>query len=107
MLTTFAADKDVNAAILMSHNVTIDAHALHALAESPLHYMALLGPTHRKQQVMEQANINQTKMPFVFAGPAGLDIGGTLPESIALSILAECHGCLFDRNSKSMSLTCA
>ncbi len=30
-------------------------------------------------------------LPFVFAGPSGLDLGGTLPESIALSILAECH----------------
>ena len=103
VLTTFVAEKDVNAAILMSHNVAIDAHALHALEKSPLHYMALLGPINRRQQVIAQANIKEEKLPFVFAGPSGLDIGGTLPESIALSILAECHACLFNRDGQSFS----
>ncbi|MDO6508233.1 XdhC family protein [Colwellia sp. 4_MG-2023] len=103
VLATFVADKNVNAAILMSHNISIDAHALHALAHSSLQYMALLGPQHRKQQVIMQANIKETMLPFVFAGPAGLNIGGTLPESIALSILAECHANLFKRNAQSFS----
>jgi xanthine dehydrogenase accessory factor len=31
----------------------------------------------------------------VIHGPMGFDIGGDLPESVALSTLAECHQVLF------------
>lgn len=103
VLSAFAHEKDVNVAVLMSHNVGIDAHALHALAKTNLQYLALLGPKNRKQHVISQANIEEKSLPFVFAGPAGIDLGGTLPESIALSILAECHASLFKRNAQSIS----
>lgn len=110
-LTTFALEKSVNAAILMSHNVVIDAQALKALSTSKLQYLALLGPENRRQQVVAQAKIQtniagackNTSLPFKFAGPSGLDIGGTLPESIALSILSECHASLYGKKAQSMS----
>ena len=113
LLTSFALEKDVNVAVLMSHNVVIDAQALKALSTSKLQYLALLGPENRRQQVVTQAKI-QTKieaededesLPFVFAGPSGLNIGGTLPESIALSILSECHASLYGKDAQSMSLS--
>ena len=103
VLTTFALQKDVNAAVLMSHNVVIDAQALQALSTTKLQYLALLGPINRRQQVITQANIQEEKLPFTFAGPSGLNIGGTLPESIALSILAECHASLYNRDAQSIS----
>jgi len=103
ILKTFVTEKKVNVAVLMSHNIGIDAHALHALSCSRLQYMALLGPKHRKQQVITQANIDENALSFVFAGPSGLNIGGTLPESIALSILSECHASLFKRDAQSFS----
>ncbi len=112
VLTTFVEQEDVSAAVLMSHNVEIDAQALHALAlqdstTTKLQYVALLGPNNRRQQVITQAKvqtkIEETALSFVFAGPSGLDIGGTLPESIALSILAECHASLYNRDAQSMS----
>jgi xanthine dehydrogenase accessory factor len=103
VLATFVAEKDVNAAILMSHNVSIDAQALKALAQTTIQYLALLGPDNRKQQVITQAGINEQSLSFNFAGPAGLEIGGTLPESIALSILAECHASLFSKRAQSIS----
>ncbi len=107
ILSTFVEKKKVNAAILMSHNVAIDAQALQALASTKLQYVALLGPNNRKQQVIAQAkvqeHIEEQALPFIISGPAGLDIGGTLPESIALSILTECHASLFNRNAQSMS----
>ena len=103
VLTDFVAKKEVNAAILMSHSVAIDALALKALAETRIQYLALLGPNDRRQQVISQAEVDEQSLVFKFAGPAGLDIGGTLPESIALSILAECHACLFKKSAQSIS----
>ena len=103
VLTTFSLEKDVNAAVLMSHNVDIDAQALQALSSVKLQYLALLGPENRRQQVIAQAKVEESSLTFKFAGPSGLDIGGTLPESIALSILSECHASLFGKNAQSMS----
>jgi xanthine dehydrogenase accessory factor len=103
VLTPFVAEKDVNAAILMSHSVSIDAQALKALATTDIQYLALLGPNNRKKQVVNQAEIEEASLSFTFAGPAGLDVGGTLPESIALSILAECHASLFSKSAQSIS----
>ena len=111
VLTDFAFEKKINAAVLMSHNVLIDAQALQALAITKIKYLALLGPENRREQVIAQAkylqnnnlDININFSALHFAGPAGLDIGGTLPESIALSILSECHAVLFDRKAQSMS----
>lgn len=102
-LTTFALAKGVNAAIIMSHNIVIDAQALQALSTTKLQYLALLGPKHRREQVITEANIEAKSLPCVLSGPAGLDIGGTLPESIALSILSECHASLFGKTAQSMS----
>ena len=103
VLTEFVAEKDVNAAILMSHSVAIDAQALKALAETNIQYLALLGPNNRRQQVISQAKVDEQSLAFKFAGPAGLELGGTLPESIALSILAECHASLFKKSAQSIS----
>jgi len=103
VLTTFTLEKDVNAAVLMSHNVLIDAQALQALSTSKLQYLALLGPNNRRQQVITLAKVQEHSLPFIFSGPSGLDIGGALPESIALSILAECHASLYKKNAQSLS----
>ena len=50
-----------------------------------------------------RAMFNEYNKQVKFAGPSGLDIGGSLPESIALSILSECHACLFKKNAQSIS----
>ncbi len=84
----------VDAAVIMSHNLTIDAEALRLCQTAGLDYLALLGPRHRYQQVLELAGLEESSLQTPVSAPAGLDIGGQLPESIALSILAECHGVL-------------
>jgi xanthine dehydrogenase accessory factor len=96
----FLARKPCDGAIAMTHSVTLDAEILAILA--PLHptYLALLGPEHRLQQVIDVADIERPKQ---LAGPAGLSIGGTLPETIALSILAECQAAFGGRRGGSMS----
>lgn len=102
-LADYAGRRGVNAAIIMSHNLAIDADALSALRSFPLDYLALLGPEKRRAQVVDEAGLIESRLPVALAGPAGLDIGAELPESIALSILAECHASLKGRNAGSLS----
>ena len=90
-LKRLVAEHGVTAVILMTHNVTLDAMALASLKSEPLTYLALLGPASRRAEVLEEAGLVETDIKTPISGPAGLQIGGELPESIALSILAECH----------------
>ena len=101
-LRAYIETHQLDAAIVMTHNISLDAKAVLALSTSEIRYLALLGPTHRKQQVLEQTQLASSPLDFPIAGPAGLDIGGELPESIALSILSECHACLNEKTARSM-----
>lgn len=92
----------VDAAVVMTHNLTLDAEALQVLTHSPLRYLAVLGPAHRLLRVLEKADLKPGDLPVAIAGPAGLDLGGELPESIALSILAQCHATLHKRNAQAL-----
>ncbi len=92
-----------DAAIIMTHNLSLDAEALSLLSEiyqptepsahqcQKLNYIGLLGPESRKRKVCMMANLHQAFPEKLLHGPAGLDIGGEIPESIALSILSEIH----------------
>lgn len=90
-LADYAREQRVTAAVIMSHNVSMDAQALAALQNTSIDYMALLGPTSRRHKVLAAAELTEADLQIPLSGPAGLDIGGELPESIALSIIAECH----------------
>ena len=84
--------QSINAVIIMMHNTELDALALQTLCKltpESLNYCALLGPIHRKREVLEMALLGESELPFILSSPAGLDIGSELPEEIALSILAE------------------
>ncbi len=102
-LFEFAIQKSVDAVVLMTHNIQLDSMALHSLRHIPLQYLALLGPTHRRLTVLEHAGIQEAELTTPLAGPAGLDIGAERPESIALSILAECHASLKRRSACSLT----
>ncbi|SEL65727.1 xanthine dehydrogenase accessory factor [Colwellia chukchiensis] len=101
----FAALEKADAAILMSHNLQLDAAWLSILhQQSKAQYIGLLGPLERRHNVEAQSNIrDQAWLSQHVNGPAGLDIGGELPESIALSILAQCHSVLHHRTGQSLS----
>ena len=92
-------DQRVDAAILMSHNVQLDAEALGCCQQVELSYVALLGPRHRYHQVVEQAGLSEQSLRRTVSAPAGLDIGGQLPESVALSMMSECHAVLHEAQS--------
>jgi xanthine dehydrogenase accessory factor len=102
-LAAYARHRQVDAAVIMSHNLAIDADAIQALQKIPLGYLALLGPAKRRGQVLEAAGLSTAQLSAPLAGPAGLDIGAELPESIALAILAECHARLTASNARSIS----
>jgi len=95
-LAGYCVKQKVDAVIVMTHNVEMDATAIGILHQVPgVKYMALLGPATRKAKVLDVANVKEQDMVVSLSGPAGFDIGGDLPESIALSMLAECHETLF------------
>lgn len=86
----------LDGAIVMQHNLELDAKALAAIHQhaKQLSYLALLGPGHRRDRVLALAGLEVASFGAYFSAPAGLALGGELPSSIALSILSECHGVL-------------
>jgi xanthine dehydrogenase accessory factor len=105
-LTQYAHESRIDAVVLMAHSVSLDAQALKDLHKvESLKYLALLGPRHRHDTVLDEAGINWQDAIVPISGPAGLDIGGDLPEAIALSILSECHAALHGRTATSLSKT--
>jgi xanthine/CO dehydrogenase XdhC/CoxF family maturation factor len=95
-----------DAVIIMHHNVSLDAHALQLIKNqknfSTTSYLGILGPQHRTKQVMEKAQLSTNELPNKLANPIGFDLGGELPESIALSILSQAHAAIEKASGKSL-----
>jgi xanthine/CO dehydrogenase XdhC/CoxF family maturation factor len=89
----------------MSHNLAHDREYLAQVVYSELAYIGLLGPRTRRDRLVEEAGLNPQSVPHIH-GPAGLDIGAELPESIALSIIAEIHACLNQRHGGELTPEC-
>ncbi len=102
-ISEFCRRSSVKAAVLMSHNVSMDAKALAALAGLELNYVALLGPHNRRERVIAESGITLSELSVPLSGPAGLDLGAELPETIALSILSECHAAVKGTTARSLS----
>jgi xanthine/CO dehydrogenase XdhC/CoxF family maturation factor len=99
---------EVDAAIIMAHHLENDAAYLRQLApllgdeqqSGSLAYLGVLGPAARRNKLCEMAACSANRVH----GPVGLDIGAELPEAIALSIAAEIHAALNQRNGLSLTL---
>jgi len=93
----------IDAAVVMSHHLENDAAYLRQLAphvaSGRLHYIGVLGPAARRHRLQEMAGCPG----LTVHGPAGLDVGAELPEAIALSILAEIHAVLNQRDGQSLT----
>ena len=89
----FSGTIDSDAVLLMSHNVCMDAAWLKKMDPENLpKYIGLLGPESRKAEVFALAEIEPgSALAKRIRGPMGFDIGGDTPESIALSVMAQCH----------------
>ena len=101
--------QQADAIIVMHHQVSLDAQAIRAISlQAPprLKYLALLGPQHRTQRVLSEANVAVSELPLALQSPAGFDIGGDLPESIALSMLSQAHAAVHNKPYQINSLAC-
>ena len=95
-----------DAVVIMHHNVSLDAHALQLVKNQPrlasASYLGLLGPQHRTEQVLATAQLLSTDLPSKLANPIGFDLGGDLPESIALAILSQAHAAIEQTSGESL-----
>ncbi|WP_440876039.1 XdhC family protein [Thalassotalea sp. PLHSN55] len=91
----------LDASIIMGHNITFDANALAFLHRSQCQYIGLLGPEHRKDKVLTKAGVQPVQTTL--AAPVGLNLGGELPEAIALAIIAEIQAYLSGSDALSLS----
>lgn len=127
---------NVDAIVIMTHNLKLDAQALILAQQSSAQYVGMLGPIHRTERVLKEAGFQANELSQLtnnelsenkvsentvgdkkanentvggnvlvkpLANPIGLRLGGELPESIALSILAEIHAFIEQADAKSIS----
>ncbi|RLD24468.1 MAG: XshC-Cox1 family protein [Bacteroidetes bacterium] len=90
-------------AILMSHDYNADLRNLEKVLKSDIKYIGLLGPASRKQDMLADMpfTINKSDEDRIF-GPAGLDLGASQPEEIAISIVAEVLSVMRQRPGTSL-----
>jgi xanthine dehydrogenase accessory factor len=79
------------AVIVMSHHLASDRQYLSQLAVSQVPYIGLLGPIDRRRRLLDDLGKESVSLEGRLHGPAGIDIGGRGPASIALSIVAGIH----------------
>lgn len=93
---------NIDAIVIMTHNVELDAQSLKLAQQSSAQYVGMLGPIHRTNRVLKAGKLS-TPLPKPLANPIGLRLGGELPESIALSILSEIHAFMEKTDARSLS----
>jgi len=98
-LGNHVALKDIDAAVVMTHHLGHDRQYLAQVAAEQVPYIGLLGPRARRDRLLAEINAVDTHVH----GPAGLDIGAEMPESIALAIIAEIHAFLNRRDGRMLS----
>ena len=91
--------EQIDAAVLMTHNLGHDRNYLSQVVEADIPYIGLLGPRARRDRLLEEIGVADVHVH----GPAGLDIGAEMPESIALSIIAEIHAFLNRRDGSMLT----
>jgi xanthine dehydrogenase accessory factor len=97
--------QQIDGVVIAHHNMGLDAAAIAVLQTRELinPYIGLLGPAKRKADVLTVAGLTEAQLRYSIAGPMGLALGGDLPESIALSVLAECHAHIFGSSAVPLS----
>jgi len=104
---TFDLDADAMTAIVsMNHNYDRDKEGISLALQTNSFYIGALGPKKRTEQILEELRTRgETFSSDALAKlryPAGLDIGGDTPESIAISITAEIQSVLKQRSGGAL-----
>ena len=91
-----------SAALVMNHAYIRDKALMHALANTDIPYIGMLGPRERTETMLDELAKENKSTPAPSTdrlfGPVGLDIGTETPEEIALSVIAEIQAVLHNRN---------
>ncbi|HUF02931.1 MAG TPA: XdhC/CoxI family protein [Aridibacter sp.] len=95
-----------SAAVVMSHNFCNDTEYLKGLFAADVEYIGALGPRVRTEEMLGKISetdgpVGKEKLAKLHA-PVGLDIGGTDPETIAVSIIAEIQAAFSNREGGSL-----
>lgn len=98
-LSTRVSLATTDAAILMTHHLGYDRSYLQQVIEAGVAYVGLLGPRARRDRLLVEIGVTGQHVH----GPAGLNIGAEMPESIALSIIAEIHAFLNRRDGSMLT----
>jgi xanthine/CO dehydrogenase XdhC/CoxF family maturation factor len=85
---TIQAD-EWTAAIIKTHNYGRDFATLRTLLPLNLRYVGLIGPRARRDQLMNDLLDAGVTINAGFYSPAGIDLGGEIPEQIALELVSE------------------
>jgi xanthine dehydrogenase accessory factor len=101
--TTFTPS---TAVVLMTHSIADDIEILPLLADKPMAYLGCLGPSHRRQWVLDGAN-QFAALPQSFTsrlhGPIGLNLGDRSATGIAVSVVSEILASLNGRMPRPLS----
>ena len=100
-LSTHIALAQIDAAVLMTHHLGHDRSYLSQVVGADISYIGLLGPRARRDRLLNEIGATDVHVH----GPAGLDIGAEMPESIALAIIAEIHAFLNRRDGSRLTHT--
>ena len=92
MLSIKSIDKQT-AVILMTHSYVRDLKYLLAIKESSPAYLGLLGPSSRREKLLDEfiehyPEVTDTFFDIIY-GPSGLNIGAETAQEIAISIISE------------------
>jgi len=98
-LSAQVALDNIDAAVLMTHHLGHDRNYLSQVVKAGVPYIGLLGPRARRDRLLREIGAADAHVH----GPAGLDIGAEMPESIALAIVAEIHAFLNRRDGSMLT----
>ena len=96
------------AIVLMTHDYKTDLRRLPEVLGTDASYIGILGPRKRTERMYaalgaEGRSVGEADRQRIYS-PAGLDIGASTPEEIALSILAEIRGHFAGRQGSPLRL---
>lgn len=86
-----------DATVLMTHRFEYDERYLLRLCSATIPYIGLLGPVARRDLLLETLGSDADEIAGRVYGPVGLNIGGRLPEEIALSLIAQIQAVVHGR----------